>query len=170
MKATLILLVTLSVALTAAYAKEKPAKAELKDSSGAKVGTATFSAAGAGVLVTVKLTGAKPGKHGLHIHSVGKCEAPDFKSAAGHFNPSAKHHGAHNPEGKHGGDLPNITADASGKGSIRETVSGVSLGTGDNGLFHQGGTAIVLHADADDLKSDPAGNSGARVACGVIGR
>jgi Cu-Zn family superoxide dismutase len=168
MKSTLMLLATFTLALTGAMAKDKPAKAELKDASGATVGTATLKQAGDGVLLTVKLTNAKPGQHGIHIHTAGKCEAPDFKSAGGHFNPASKHHGSLNPEGKHGGDLPNITVDANGRGSLHETVSGITLGTGTNGLFHEGGTSLVLHADADDMKSDPAGNSGARIACGVI--
>ncbi len=170
MKFTLILPALLALVMSGAMAKDKPAKAGLKDASGANVGTATLRETNGGVLVSVKLTGVKPGVHGIHIHTVGKCDAPAFTSAGGHFNPAHKHHGAMNPEGKHGGDLPNITVAANGKGSLKETVSGINLGTGENGLFHTGGTAVVVHADPDDMKSDPAGNAGVRVACGVITR
>lgn len=168
MKFPVILTAVLSLVAVGAMAAEKPATAELKDASGAKVGTATLSETSKGVLVSVKLTGVKPGVHGIHIHAVGSCVAPDFKSAAGHFNPAHKQHGAMNPQGMHRGDLRNITVAANGKGSLKETISGIDLGTGENGLFHPGGTAIVVHADPDDMKSDPAGNAGARVACGVI--
>jgi len=165
-----LLTAALSLAMVGAMAKEKPATAVLKDAGGAKVGTATFRETGGGVLVSVKLEGVKPGVHGIHIHAAGSCVAPAFLSAAGHFNPAHKQHGSMNPQGMHRGDLPNITVAANGRGSLRATVTGIDLGTGENGLFHPGGTALVVHANPDDLKSDPAGNAGARVACGVIGR
>lgn len=170
MRFSAILMAAAVLVPAAVMAAEKPAAAELKNANGAVVGTATFRQTGKGVLVSVKLNGVEAGVHGIHIHAVGKCEAPGFLSAGGHFNPAHKQHGSMNPAGMHRGDLPNITVAANGKGSLKETVTGIDLGTDEHGLFHPGGTAIVLHAGPDDLKSDPAGNSGARIACGVIGR
>jgi Cu-Zn family superoxide dismutase len=101
---------------------------------------------------------------------VGKCEGPDFRTAGGHFNPTSAHHGIHNAQDPkpHLGDLANLAVKPDGKGSASFMVSGVTLGDGTNSLFHDGGTAIVIHAKADDLMSDPSGNSGDRVGCGVI--
>lgn len=146
------------------------AKAELKDAAGADVGAATFEAAPQGVKVTVSVHGLKPGPHGFHVHAAGACAAPDFKTAGGHFNPGGKKHGLENPEGHHGGDLPNLVVAADGTGHATAVLHGVTLGDGTDSLFHPGGTAVVIHADADDGKTDPAGNSGARIACGVVAR
>lgn len=146
------------------------ARAELKDAAGAGVGTATFEAAPQGVKVTVSVHGLKPGPHGFHVHAAGACAAPDFKTAGGHFNPGGKKHGLENPEGHHGGDLPNLVVAADGTGHATAMLQGVTLGAGKDSLFHPGGTAVVIHADADDGKTDPAGNSGARIACGVVAR
>ena len=144
------------------------ATAQLKDGAGKPIGTATFSPVAGGVELTVKVTDLTPGPHGLHVHAVGLCEAPEFKSAGGHFNPTGKHHGLANPEGHHGGDLPNLTVGPDGHGTLTATLQGVTLGADDASLFHDGGTAVVIHADRDDERTDPAGNSGARVACGVV--
>ena len=146
------------------------ATADLKDASGAAVGSATMTGDGGGVKVAIEVNGLKPGKHGFHIHAVGKCEGPDFKSAGGHFNPHGKKHGKDNPEGKHGGDLPNLEVGADGKGKIEYTATDISLEEGPGSLFGPEGTALVIHADPDDEKTDPAGNAGARVVCGVITR
>ena len=146
------------------------ATAELKDAAGKPVGTATFAAAGHGVQVKVKVAGLKPGPHGFHVHAAGLCEGPDFKTAAGHFNPAGKKHGLDSPAGHHGGDLPNLVAGADGAGEATSILAGVTLGEGEASLFHAGGTALVIHADADDGKTDPSGNSGARIACGVVQR
>jgi superoxide dismutase, Cu-Zn family len=143
-------------------------KAELKDSQGNRVGTATFQSSKAGVKVVVKVSGVSPGKHGLHIHAVGKCDPPGFTTAGGHFNPGGRQHGRLNPSGRHGGDLPNITVGKDGKGQLTYTAKGVTLGEGPSSLLGPEGTALVLHAGEDDEKTDPAGNSGARIACGVI--
>ncbi len=157
--------------LTPALAFAAPAvTADLKDAAGKEVGTATFAAGKGGVTVDVKAWGLTPGPHGFHVHAVGSCEGPDFKTAGGHFNPAGKHHGLDNPQGHHGGDMPNLVAGPDGKGHAAATLAGVTLGQGDASLFHAGGTSVVIHADADDGKSDPAGNSGARIACGVIHR
>jgi superoxide dismutase, Cu-Zn family len=146
------------------------ASAQLKDGAGKPIGTATFSPVTGGVELTVKVTDLAPGPHGIHVHAVGQCEGPEFKTAGGHFNPTGKHHGLDNPEGHHGGDLPNLSVGADGHGTLKATLHGVTLGADDASLLHAGGTAVVIHAGPDDEKTDPAGNSGARVACGVIAK
>lgn len=159
----------LALALPLAAAAAGPtATASLKDAEGKEVGTATLRPAKGGVSVHVVVAGLTPGKHGIHVHGVGKCEPPDFKSAGGHFNPTGKHHGIHNPEGPHAGDMPNLTVGKSGKANHTFTVRGTTLGEGPGSLFGPEGTSLVIHADPDDEKTDPAGNSGARIACGVI--
>ena len=157
------------VAGTALAAAKKPAaKADLFDAKGNKVATATLKEAKGGVQVSLQATGLPEGIHAFHIHAVGKCDAPDFKTAGGHFNPEHKKHGLQNPEGPHAGDMPNFTVGANGKGKTRYLDPRVTLGEGDNSLFHEGGTALVIHAKADDNMSDPAGNAGDRIACGLI--
>lgn len=148
----------------------KAAHADIVNAQGAKIGTAKISSSAGGVKITVKVSSLTPGDHGIHIHNVGKCDGPDFKTAGGHFNPTGTHHGIHNAQDPkpHLGDLANLTVDPSGMGKATFTVNGVTLGDGANSLFHDGGTSIVIHAKADDLMSDPSGNSGDRVACGVI--
>jgi Cu-Zn family superoxide dismutase len=146
------------------------ATADLSDAAGQPVGKATFTAGEGGVLVRIAVTGLKPGPHGFHLHAAGRCEGPDFKTAAGHFNPAGAQHGLDNPKGHHGGDLPNLVVGADGRGEGQGTLTGVTLGEGKASLFQAAGTALVIHADADDGKTDPAGNSGARIACGVVKR
>jgi Cu-Zn family superoxide dismutase len=154
------------------FAASKPVTVALKDAKGMSVGTATISEpkAGAGVTIKLNLKGLTPGDHALHIHQMAKCEAPGFTTAGPHFNPAKKHHGLENPEGPHAGDMPNFKVAA--KGTAKTTISDprVTLGDGDNSVFAGGGTALVIHAKADDLKSDPAGNAGDRIACGVIAK
>jgi Cu-Zn family superoxide dismutase len=161
---TFALLAAFSASAIAAPA----AKATLKDAQGKAVGTAVIKSAAGGVEVALNLNGLPAGDHAIHIHAVGKCEAPAFTTAGGHFNPEKKQHGMHNPQGSHAGDLENLTVPASGKLKKKVMVKGVTLEEGAGSLFHEGGTSIVIHASADDYKTDPAGNAGARIACGVI--
>lgn len=150
-------------------AKPLTATVELRDKDGQVVATAMLTQLAAGG-VRVQFTGTKlpPGVHGWHIHTVGKCDGPDFATAGGHFNPDGKKHGAQNPEGAHAGDLGNFTAAADGTAKV-EVTARVSLEPGAaSSLFRTDGSAIVIHANADDERTDPAGNSGGRIACGVI--
>lgn len=142
--------------------------ADIVNAEGQKIGTATVHPSGSGVRIEVAISKLPPGLHGIHVHTVGKCEGPAFASAGGHFNPMSKKHGKDNPEGPHAGDLLNIEVGPDGTGKASLSDAEVTLGDGPNSLFHEGGTALVIHEKADDYKTDPAGSSGARVACGVI--
>jgi Cu-Zn family superoxide dismutase len=149
-------------------AKGPSATAELINEKGEKVGTATFTPEKEGVHVHVQLSMLPPGTHAMHLHTVGECHGPDFKSAGAHFNPFGKQHGVKNPQGPHAGDLPNFEVKSDGTATVDVTASLVTLGEGKNSLFQTGGTCIVIHEKADDEVSDPAGNAGKRIACGVI--
>ena len=144
------------------------ARATLKDLKGQTVGQAELSTTSKGVLVRLRLTGAPAGAHAFHVHETGKCDAPGFESAGGHFNPSKALHGFHNPKGPHLGDIPNLHVPAGGTFEIEMLVEGVSLDKGGNALLDSDGAALVIHESADDYHSDPAGNAGGRAACGVI--
>jgi len=143
-------------------------KVELKDSQGKSVGTVTLSNQGSGVALKLHLHDLPFGEHAIHFHQSPKCDAPDFKSAGPHFNPDGKKHGLENPEGHHAGDMLNFTVDAKGKANLSLEDKDVTLADGPHSLFGNGGTAIVIHAKADDMKTDPSGNSGDRIACGAI--
>ncbi len=141
---------------------------QLQDGAGKNVGTAVLSPVATGVKISLNVSGLTPGEHGIHIHQTAKCEGPDFKSAGGHFNPAGKHHGLLNPEGPHAGDIPNFTVGANGKSKATVIAANVTLSDGPNSVFTNGGTALVIHAKADDGKTDPSGASGDRLVCGVI--
>jgi len=144
------------------------AVATLKDPAGKTIGRATFEPDAGGLRLSVRVEGLKPGRHGIHLHAVGACAGPDFKTAGGHLNPAGKQHGLENPAGHHAGDLPNLEVGADGIAQASLALAGVTVGEGDAALFHAGGTSVVIHADPDDGKTDPSGGSGARVACGVV--
>jgi superoxide dismutase, Cu-Zn family len=164
-----LLLLAACGAMAGADKARKTATADLKDVKGQSVGVAKFTATKSGVEMSAKLMNLSPGVHAIHIHEAGKCDAPDFKTAGGHFNPAGRKHGMQNPEGHHAGDLPNFTVDAKGKGTFKSTTQDVTLaGSGPTSLFRAGGTSVVIHEKADDMKTDPAGNAGTRIACGAI--
>jgi len=140
------------------------ATATLRLADGTEVGTTRMSEVAGGLRVTVDVHGLKPGTHGAHLHTVGKCDAPDFASAGPHWNPTNMKHGSMNPQGPHEGDLPNLTIGADGRGTLGVNVPGASL----DALLDADGAAMVIHANSDDLMTDPSGNSGGRVACGVL--
>ena len=143
------------------------ASAVLKDPDGKEVGKATLLTTPSGTLITLVLTAAPPGAHAFHIHTAGKCEPPKFESAEGHLNPDKTQHGYLNPEGPHAGDMPNVHVPESGKLTVELLNSLVTL-SGENALLDDDGAALMLHAEPDDYKSDPAGHAGGRIACGVI--
>ncbi len=143
-------------------------KVEMKDAQGKSVGEIIVWDHGSGVALDLKLHDLTAGEHAIHFHAVPKCEGPDFKSAGGHFNPEGKKHGFDSPDGHHAGDMKNFTVGADGKASAHLEDADVTLKDGPHSLFSNGGTAIVIHAKADDYKTDPSGNSGDRVACGVV--
>ncbi|TAJ96300.1 MAG: superoxide dismutase family protein [Reyranella sp.] len=151
-----------------ARAQSPTAKASLKDAAGKDVGSVQLVQTPHGVLLKMALKGAVPGEHAFHIHAVGKCEAP-FTSAGGHFNPASKKHGMEAAEGSHAGDMPNLHIPANGELTIEIANPMVSLVKGQaNSVFDADGSAIIIHAGVDDYRTDPTGNAGDRIACGVI--
>jgi Cu-Zn family superoxide dismutase len=146
------------------------ASAQLKDAKGQPVGQVQIRETPEGVLLSVELTGVEPGVKAFHIHDAGRCEAPTFQSAGPHFNPEKQPHGLLEPPGAHAGDLPNIHVPETGEASVEVLAQGVTLSQGQASLLDANGSALVLHAKPDDYASDPAGNAGDRVACGIVSR
>jgi Cu-Zn family superoxide dismutase len=146
------------------------ASATLHDAAGAEVGSATLTSTDDGAVhLVVSVHGLPAGAHGIHFHALGECDgAMAFTSAGGHFNPRDQHHGLENPAGPHAGDLPNLVVGADGSGTMDVVTGRATLRSGPATLFDADGTAIVIHAGEDDQKTDPSGNSGARIACGVV--
>jgi len=152
----------------AAAGTEQPVRVNMINVHGQPVGTATLTDTGQGVQFALQLENMPGGTHGVHVHQNGVC-APPFESAGPHFNPTTKQHGTENPQGPHAGDLPNITIGESGRVDTTLVDTKVTLQPGQpNSLLKEGGTSLMIHAYADDYKTDPSGNSGGRIACGVI--
>jgi Cu-Zn family superoxide dismutase len=145
------------------------AKCVLINAQGQKVGEAKLTETSKGVEINLTVENLPPGWHAFHIHEKGLCNPPEFMSAGAHFNPYGKHHGLKSPQGPHAGDLPNLVVAENGRGTLNAVAPLVTLKPGQpNSLFQPGGTSLVIHAQKDDDLADPAGNAGARIACGVI--
>ncbi|URD61267.1 superoxide dismutase family protein [Sphingomonas sp. KRR8] len=140
----------------------------LRTADGKDVGNVSVREENGGVILTVSAMNMKPGKYGMHIHAVGKCEGPKFESAGGHWNPDNKQHGTQNPKGSHAGDLPNLDIGPAGSGGTTIKLQ-AALRSGMTPIIDKDGAALIIHAGPDDMKTDPSGNSGDRVACAVIG-
>ena len=158
----------LLIAASALPAAAQSASAPLKDAQGKEVGSANLTQTPHGVLINVAVKGLPPGEHAFHVHAVGKCEPP-FTSAGGHFNPAGKKHGMLAAEGFHAGDMPNLHVPQSGDLTVEVINADITLEKGKpNSVFDADGSAVVIHAKSDDYKTDPAGDAGGRIACGVI--
>ena len=179
MRQVMAVAVGLAVAVGVAGAQssqteKKPTSSEVKvklmNAQGQSAGTVTFKPVKQGVKMTVKLENTAFGEHGVHIHEHAVCDAPDFKAAGGHFNPTGKHHGFENPEGHHAGDTPkNVSVGENHKGEASFVLTDISMDPNlPNSIFSNGGTSVVVHEHADDEKTDPSGNSGNRIACGIV--
>lgn len=149
-------------------ASPQTASATLTDVNDKSVAKLVLTQQTDGVLAKLSVTGLTAGTYGFHIHAIGKCEKPGYTSAGPHWNPTSHQHGKDNPQGPHMGDLLNVTVAASGMGALEQKIAGAQLTGGDHPLLDADGASAMLHAGPDDYKSDPAGNSGARIACGVI--
>ena len=174
-RTTLAAISTLTMAAGCAAVGAAPgdgliATADLRNTQGASVAMATLVQDGDDVEITINATNLPPGTHGFHLHETGTCTPPDFTSAGGHFAPMSRHHGFQSPNGPHAGDLPNLEVGADGTARVTVENERVTLTEGPTSLFDADGTALVIHGGPDDYRTDPSGNSGARIACGVVTR
>lgn len=174
---TLIMCAPAMAALAGCAAMEQPvmeppmmgsATADIRDNAGLPRATATATPLGDGIRVQVSAMNMAPGAYGAHVHTTGRCDPPGFESAGGHWNPTNQEHGKDNPQGMHKGDLPNLMVGTNGRGTMEINIPGVSLAGAGHRLMDADGAALVIHASADDYRTDPSGNSGARIACGVF--
>ena len=173
------IMAALAVSACSTAAREEPmvqapaapnvAGADIRDTSGRTVARASVSQVGDAVRVRVEAAGLAPGIYGAHVHSVGRCDPPAFESAGPHWNPTARQHGRDNPNGQHLGDLPNLMVGTDRRGSFEFTIPAATLSGGARPVMDADGAALVVHARADDYRTDPSGNSGTRIACGVLG-
>ncbi len=162
------LFLALSASVAMAQATSNAATAELEDNEGERVGTAEFVEGPDGVEITVQVQGLPPGEKGIHIHETGDISSSDFESAGDHFNPTDAQHGLDNPEGPHAGDLENIVVGEDGSATYSTVNERITLSGGERSVFDEDGSAIVIHSEADDQQTDPSGESGDRIAAGVI--
>lgn len=146
----------------------RTAEADLLSASGNRVAWAAASQAVGSVRIMIEAGGLPPGVYGVHIHAIGRCDPPDFTSAGPHWNPGNQQHGRNNPQGMHVGDLPNLMVGANGQGTLEIGLAGAALSGRGPALLDQDGAAIIIHERADDYRTDPSGNSGARIACGIL--
>lgn len=148
---------------------QRVATAVLRQANGTPAGTAAITAAGDKLTLSIAVIGLAEGAHGMHLHMVGACDAPAFTTAGSHLNPAGHQHGTLNPAGSHLGDLPNLAVGKRGTGTLRIALAGTRA-EAESAIFDADGTALVIHAAADDYKTDPSGNSGTRIACGTLKR
>jgi len=169
MKTLYLLVCSASIlALSSFSVTAQSAKATLKDKDSKDVGSATLTQTPSGVLITLSVKGLPAGEHAFHVHGIGKCEPP-FMSAGGHFNPDKKKHGMMAPDGPHAGDMPNLHIPTNGELAVDVLNAAVTLEKGKaNSLFGPEGTALIIHAGKDDYKTDPTGEAGGRIACGLV--
>lgn len=168
MQAILLATALAAGASVAAEAQAQSANAELQNSDGKVIGNVALSELAQGVRIYAQANDLPAGIHGFHIHETGACEPPDFQSAGGHFNPTDKQHGWDNPQGPHAGDFANAHVQDDGRLAVEVFTDAVTLGEGETSVFDDDGSAIMIHANADDYQTDPAGDAGNRIACGVI--
>lgn len=166
----ILTLVVASLVVSPVGAQSGQANGTLVDGSGKTIGTVQVTETSGGVTIVASYSGIPTGQHGIHLHTVGKCDGPDFMSAGAHFNPDTKQHGAQNPQGPHAGDLANLASTGTGTQQYTAITKLVTLGAGPTSIFDADGTALVIHANPDDEKTDPTGNSGGRIACAVLNR